>query len=166
MIAAAFRRARRMSWHEWRLLLEAGRLAVFTEVALCVLPFDKLLTRLDAAEVMVPIAAASSQSACEQAVDRAYRLPLPLHRTCLTESLVLLRMLRRRGISVRLCLGVRKDGDRLAAHAWIEQNGAPLERTTGAYAPLPIPESSRASAFHASAVVQSRPADSTAGDPP
>ena len=131
-----------MSWQDWRLLLEAGRLAVFTEVALCVVPFDKLLTWLAAPDVMVPIAAASSHSACEQAVDRAYRLLFPLHRTCLTESLVLLRMLRRRGVNVRLCLGVRKNGDRLAAHAWIERSGTPLAWTDESYAPLPIPNSS------------------------
>ena len=142
LIAAAFQRAQGMSWQEWRLLLEAGRLAVFTEVALRVSPFNKLLARLDAADARVPIAAASCCSACEHAVDLAYRVLRPLTRTCLKESLVLLRMLKGRGVSVRFCLGVRKDGDRLAAHAWIEQDGTPLAWTDKSYALLPIPNSS------------------------
>jgi hypothetical protein len=124
-----------MSWQDWRLLLEAGSLAIFMEIALRVLPFNKLLARLDALGARK---IACSRPACERAVDRAYRL-LPLTHTCLKESLVLLRMLRARGVASRLCLGVRKDGDRFAAHAWIEQDGAPLEWIDESYAPLPIP---------------------------
>jgi len=88
----------------------------------------------------VKIAAASSRPACERAVDRAYRV-LPLTSTCLKESLVLLRMLRARGVASRLCLGVRKDGDRFSAHAWV--GGTPLEWIDESYSPLPIPYRAR-----------------------
>ena len=138
-VEAALRKAWTMSWQDRRLLLEAGSLAVLMEIALRVLPFNKLLARLDAVDAPPDkIAAASSRQACERAVDFAYRA-LPLTRTCLKESLVLLRMLRGRGVTSRLCLGVRKSGGRFAAHAWVEHDGTPLERLDESYAPLPVP---------------------------
>jgi hypothetical protein len=42
---------------------------------------------------------------------------------CLQRSLVLLWLLRRRGIESELRIGVRKDGSALTAHAWIEMAG-------------------------------------------
>ena len=134
-IAAASRGARTLSWPDWRLLFEAGCLAVFIEIALRALPFNELLARLEALGARIPVAPASVRSACARAVDRTYR-HLPLARSCLRESLVLFRLLRKRGINVRLLVGVRKIGDRLEAHAWIEQDGTPLERTDESYAPL------------------------------
>jgi Transglutaminase-like superfamily len=40
--------------------------------------------------------------------------------SCLAQALAAHAMLRRRGISNRVCLGVNRNSDRLAAHAWIE----------------------------------------------
>ena len=45
-------------------------------------------------------------------------------------SLVLLRMLARRGVVCRLVIGVRP-GETLEAHAWIEHDGHPLLPTLG-----------------------------------
>ena len=39
---------------------------------------------------------------------------------CLPRALAAQAMLRRRGIASRLCFGVARDGDALAAHAWVE----------------------------------------------
>lgn len=39
---------------------------------------------------------------------------------CLPRALAAHAMLRRRGIASRLCLGVARDGNALAAHAWVE----------------------------------------------
>jgi hypothetical protein len=39
---------------------------------------------------------------------------------CLPRALAAHAMLRRRGITSRLCLGVAREGHELAAHAWIE----------------------------------------------
>jgi hypothetical protein len=39
---------------------------------------------------------------------------------CLPRALAAQAMLRRRGIASRLCLGVARDGEALAAHAWLE----------------------------------------------
>lgn len=152
-----------MSWQEWRLLLEAARLALFVEIALGVRPLDALLARLDGSTALTIdpergewVEAASarleprlslgrsdaghpSRTACAHAVTLAYRL-LPLPRTCLKESLVLFGLLRRRGIDARFRLGVRKEGERLVAHAWIQGKDTPLERTDESYLPLPIPD--------------------------
>jgi hypothetical protein len=53
---------------------------------------------------------------------------LPLSSTCLTQSLAAHAMLRRRGVDVEVRLGVRPPdgGPSLAAHAWIEHDGAVL----------------------------------------
>jgi hypothetical protein len=42
---------------------------------------------------------------------------------CLPRALATHAMLRRRGIASRLCLGVARNGNELAAHAWIEVGG-------------------------------------------
>jgi hypothetical protein len=42
------------------------------------------------------------------------------HSLSLPRALAAHAMLRRRGIASRLCLGVARDGDDLATHAWIE----------------------------------------------
>lgn len=56
--------------------------------------------------------------------------PLPWDSRCLMRSLVLLRMLARRGVVCRLVIGVRP-GEKFEAHAWIEHAGHPLLPTLG-----------------------------------
>jgi hypothetical protein len=51
--------------------------------------------------------------------------PLPADSRCLMRSLVLTRLLARRGIETRLVIAVRAGGH-FAAHAWIEHGDAPL----------------------------------------
>jgi hypothetical protein len=46
--------------------------------------------------------------------------------TCLKKSLILLRLLRKRGIPAELRLGVRKVDNEFSAHAWIESDGRTL----------------------------------------
>jgi transglutaminase-like putative cysteine protease len=50
---------------------------------------------------------------------------LPTDSRCLSQSLVLTRLLAIRGIESRLILGVQP-GDSFAAHAWVEYDGVPL----------------------------------------
>ena len=45
---------------------------------------------------------------------------------CMTRSLTLQFLLTRRGLDAELRIGVRKDADRLRAHAWLELAGEPL----------------------------------------
>ena len=51
--------------------------------------------------------------------------------TCLRQSLVLGWLLRRRRIPAELRIGVRKDGDDLQAHAWVELEGQALNDPAG-----------------------------------
>jgi hypothetical protein len=60
---------------------------------------------------------------------------LPADSRCLMSSLVLTRLLARRGIQSQLVISVRP-GERFAAHAWVEHDGAAL-------LPPDAPESAR-----------------------
>lgn len=65
-----------------------------------------------------------------------------LRATCLTRSLVLHRILARRGIATTLRIGVRNEGNGLQAHAWVECNGVPVNDTAQGvrgYAPVELP---------------------------
>ena len=48
------------------------------------------------------------------------------HPTCLEESLALWWLLGSRGIASELRVGVRKDAEKFAAHAWVESGGVAL----------------------------------------
>jgi hypothetical protein len=48
----------------------------------------------------------------------------PMH--CLVRSLTLQRLLARRGVGTELRLGVSKEQESLAAHAWVELDGEPI----------------------------------------
>jgi hypothetical protein len=50
----------------------------------------------------------------------------PRRSRCLVQSLVLTRMLARRGIESSLVIGVTPGGADFAAHAWVEAAGVPL----------------------------------------
>lgn len=64
----------------------------------------------------------------------------PLRPACLEQALAGCAALRRRGIAARVRIGVRRvDASGLAAHAWIEVAGAPVEPGTGGYHPLDRP---------------------------
>ena len=48
------------------------------------------------------------------------------HATCLERSLAIWWLLARQGVASDLRIGVRKSGDHFEAHAWVEQQTAPL----------------------------------------
>jgi len=48
------------------------------------------------------------------------------HPTCLDESLALWWLLGRQGIRSELKVGVRKEGEKFEAHAWVERDGMAL----------------------------------------
>ena len=65
-----------------------------------------------------------------------------LHTRCLSRSMVLWHLLRRRSTAAEIRLGVSKSAEgKLAAHAWVELNGMPLNDNTGVlmrFAVLPL----------------------------
>jgi len=61
-----------------------------------------------------------------RAIDRAARRGV-FRPKCLVRSMALHRMLERRGIRGSVIrIGVRREGDELLAHAWVEHNGITL----------------------------------------
>lgn len=83
------------------------------------------------ARLQQPLAEAGRRLALDDAMTMgklvniaARHAPCPV--TCLTRSLLLDRMLRRRGVSSRLRIGVRLTAGVLDAHAWVEVDGVPV----------------------------------------
>lgn len=56
--------------------------------------------------------------------------------TCLRQSLLVYAILRRRGLQPELRLGVRRDGEGFAAHAWVELGGQRLAQSDIVFAPF------------------------------
>lgn len=50
----------------------------------------------------------------------------PIPSTCLERSLALWWLLGRHGVVTQFRIGVQKDGEKFAAHAWVERNGVAL----------------------------------------
>jgi hypothetical protein len=49
-----------------------------------------------------------------------------VHPSCLAKSLTLCWLLRRQGIGAALRIGIQKENEQFAAHAWVERNGIAL----------------------------------------
>jgi hypothetical protein len=79
---------------------------------------------LDRSTGRPPEAALAQSRRLARAVMLTLRL-VPGDTRCLSQSLVLTRMLARRGIGSRLVIGVRP-AERFAAHAWVEHGSVPL----------------------------------------
>lgn len=103
-------------WSEWLFHRRGQRgVAAVTRDAMALEP----VTALDAG-------ATRELWRCRRAVARWRRLwPHPIR--CLQSSLVLQRMLRRRGIDTALRVGVRMEGADLHSHAWLEAGGHPID---------------------------------------
>jgi hypothetical protein len=100
-------------------MLETMCLAVAIEIGLRLWSIQHLLDRLGRLGPEARRMASTPSYRLDRFPAAAYRL-LPIASTCLRESLVLFALLRRRGATPSLCVGVKKEGERLAAHAWIE----------------------------------------------
>ncbi|HMQ97073.1 MAG TPA: lasso peptide biosynthesis B2 protein [Candidatus Nanoperiomorbaceae bacterium] len=100
----------------WLIAVKAG---------LCLLPFDRLLGWITAADKPTgqPVAMKDLREITE-AIERLGRFLALLQINCLPQALVGQKLLRHKGFDVQLKIGVLKNrGDRLSAHAWIEYQG-------------------------------------------
>lgn len=132
-----FARVRRMSKADYGTAVEVVRHAVWIECALTLMPFSRLLRRVN--HQTSHAASASITPAEYQRLGRfvavAYDI-LPLPASCLRQSLVLRALLARRRVPSRVCLGVRKNEDALDAHAWVECDGVLSEDASGQFSEL------------------------------
>ena len=74
----------------------------------------------------LPVTAAESYAALTSRMVVAAARSSPIPSTCLERSLSLWWLLARQGITTQFRIGVRKDGDKFAAHAWVERDGVAL----------------------------------------
>jgi len=108
---------------DYATMAETVTLALLVELGLSLASVATLLRRLDRLEPARPWIDSRPSYPLARFAAAAYRL-LPINASCLRESLVLYALLRRRGAVPRLCVGVRKNGVELAAHAWIACDGS------------------------------------------
>src|SRR5262245_35979082 len=119
--ARALRLMRLPTWDRW-LLLCAVVLVAAIRVALWILPLRTVTAILDQMS-KVPVGAGSSaveRIAWATSVSRE----LVPGATCLAQALAVRFLLRRHGLSARLCIGMKRiEGDGIRAHAWVESDG-------------------------------------------
>jgi len=114
---------RTLQREERAIWIEAALLLCLTRAALWIVPFKFLHRGIARQDLSPPLAPEEATGHCRvycaQAVRRLARF-VP-RATCLTQSLVVLMMLRRRKDPVILQIGVAKGEDgKLRAHAWVE----------------------------------------------
>jgi len=120
-----------LTWPDRRLLIQAIVGQPVLRLALWTVGFRRchaVLNRLAPYSRTAPRApgAALEEATRAAALVRSAGLCGMLDRRCLTQSLTLWWLLRRRGIESEICIGVRKVGDSLEAHAWVEHSGIVL----------------------------------------
>lgn len=113
---------------ERRALATAAVLLAPCALGLRLLGFARMKSWVERQPVAAAGEAALACAAAARMVDVAAR-HLPIASTCLSRSLLLAWMLRRRGHPAELRIGVRVAGDSLQAHAWVECGGVPVNET-------------------------------------
>ena len=126
----------RMTASDYQTAIEVIGLALWVEAAINVVPFSRLLDRMKRASSGTPdtLTALEYSRLC-RFVAVVYEI-LPFPDTCLRQSLVLYRLLARRGVPSRFCVGVKTGGRALSAHAWIECDGLPRDAGAAAFSEL------------------------------
>lgn len=137
------------STQDWLLFFQAWFLLLAVDVALRLLPFRVVQSWLKTPKWTEETPADQAEGVIRRTsdfVDRAARHHLyPM--TCLRRSLVLHWLLSRQGVFAELLFGVRREQDKLQAHAWLEYQGQPIgERAapTDQYMPLKANETPEA----------------------
>lgn len=124
-IRSRLARLRSLSGAELRLLARAFLLLLVADLALRTLSFERarrLLARVPPAGPPPPPDRIAEIVRLVDAAARHHLYPM----TCLRRTLVLQRLLLQEGLPTRLRLGVRGEGRRFEAHAWLEHDGVPV----------------------------------------
>ena len=113
-------------------LTPARKAALAAEIVVAYARVRWLLRRQDFPRALELIRATGGEHRAEAATDdrlawavRRTLRRLPADSRCLMQSLVLTRLLARRGRGSRLVIGVTPK-ERFGAHAWVERDGVPL----------------------------------------
>lgn len=132
-IRNGIRRARGLSFPEWRLLALAWWGLLAADFCLRVLPFSRVERLFGSRRGSAELDPVLSDRLV-RAVGRAARHLYPAR--CLPRSLCLCWLLGRHGVAADLRIGVTKQRGGLTAHAWVEYQGRPIGDTEGAVAPF------------------------------
>lgn len=137
-----------MSGNERRWLMQAWMLLLVVKVLLWKIGYRRTLAHL---ERWLPLQIGNPTTANHETQQQAITLGRlvnmaanhsPFVINCLPRSLVLCGMLRRAGLTAELRIGVQKESDAFAAHAWVEFCGQTLnEEATVALDYSPFAES-------------------------
>lgn len=134
--------ARKLSGREWMNFIFAWLLLLWVELALRFFSFSRVSQWFAAKPSSKETSNLADQTNTIQRtwrlVDMASRNHI-LQITCLRRSLVTQKLLSLQGIPVELRFGVKKEGGRFSAHAWLEYQGQPVgeaEPLSQAYEPL------------------------------
>jgi hypothetical protein len=122
-----FQLAWHLSWREWFILLEAWWRLMATSLALRRVSYDRFLFRASS----IPGKKDPSSNGFEvaQRLQQLVWMASRLHAfrvTCLVRALTLYRMLVRRGIRSKVCIGVSIPAEGMEAHAWVEVAGTAI----------------------------------------
>jgi hypothetical protein len=101
-------------------LREAVLMLMLARVAVRVVPAARLFAFVDRPMKRVCRFATGDADWVAWAIGESTRFPGLTATPCLPQALAAHVMLRRRGIPSRLCLGVTRHNDAVAAHAWVE----------------------------------------------
>jgi Transglutaminase-like superfamily len=80
-----------------------------------------------------PVATVESRATLTTRMVLAAARNSPIPSTCLERSLSLWWLLARQGIATQFRIGVRKDNEKFAAHAWVERDGVAIGEPTAAH---------------------------------
>jgi hypothetical protein len=129
----------RLTWQERGILMETFLLLGFGRFLVIMLPFKKVAPHLGVINGSQPGNLSEAELVTAQQINRWVRFTshhTPFTSNCFNKALAAHFMLRRRGISSTLYLGVAKNKEKMEAHAWllsgdqIVTGGAEHERFT------------------------------------
>lgn len=145
MTMATLARARAMTVRDWRDFCECVFALGVVHVALRVRSPARVVGGPSSPGAVKPPLSDREIRRWTRLVDAASRHVMPA--SCLTRSIALSRVLRRRGTDAAVRIGVRTADNRVEAHAWVEIDGRPVNdevAVTRAYAPFPQTVADRA----------------------
>jgi hypothetical protein len=144
---AKLRKAASLSAGDWWILLRAWGLLILADLALRVLSFARVQALFGSGRGVCRESTCAVRNQAEaERVAYLVRVAARYHiwpTRCLHRALVGQWLLRRQGIDVDLRIGVRREGQILEAHAWLEYQGEALglDGDRQGFAPLDrIPE--------------------------
>lgn len=127
-LAARARRVAELTRSEWRVLADGAIAAARIEFGLRLGPLGNVIAWAESRPV-------ATRGPGVVAAERLWALSSWPYRavgwtpSCLRRSLVLTALLRQRGQPAVVCVGVRRDGTRIRAHAWVECGDDTFEST-------------------------------------